>query len=62
MLVLSRKRGESIMIGADIKITIVDIDRGKVRVGIRCPREVPVLREEIITRKVSRRAKEPSHA
>lgn len=48
MLVLSRKLGESIQIGADITITIVDIDRGKIRLGIEAPREVPVWRQELL--------------
>lgn len=47
MLVLSRKLGEVIFVGNDIKITIVDIDRGKVRVGIEAPRETPVWRAEL---------------
>jgi carbon storage regulator len=50
MLVLSRKLGEKIMIGDDIVITVVDIDRGKIRLGITAPKEVPVYREELIKR------------
>ncbi len=48
MLVLSRKLGEKICIGDDIYITVVAIDRGKVRLGIEAPRSVPVHREEIL--------------
>lgn len=47
MLVLSRKLGERICIGDNIVITVVDIDRGKIRLGIEAPREVPIYREEI---------------
>lgn len=48
MLVLTRKIGESFVVGDDIKITIIDIIGGnKVRVGIEAPQEVPVYREEI---------------
>lgn len=48
MLVLSRKRGERIHIGEDIVITVVDIDRGKVRIGVEAPRDVPVYRQELL--------------
>jgi carbon storage regulator len=48
MLVLSRKLGEKICIGDNINITIVDIDRGKVRLGIEAPRSVPVYRQELL--------------
>lgn len=47
MLVLSRQRDESIMIGDDIEITIVDIRGGKVRIGINAPKSVSVHRKEI---------------
>lgn len=47
MLVLSRKLGEKIYVGENICITVVDIDRGKIRIGIEAPREVPVCRQEI---------------
>lgn len=48
MLVLSRKLGEKIVIGDNICITVVDIDRGKIRLGIEAPREVPVFRSELL--------------
>ena len=47
MLVLSRQRDESIMIGDNIEITIVDIRGDKVRLGIAAPSEVPVHRKEV---------------
>ncbi|MEZ6066800.1 MAG: carbon storage regulator CsrA [Planctomycetaceae bacterium] len=47
MLVLSRHRDESIMIGDDVVITIVDIRGDKVRLGIQAPSHVPVHRQEI---------------
>lgn len=47
MLVLSRHRDESIMIGDDIVITVVDIRGDKVRIGIQAPQDVPVHREEV---------------
>jgi carbon storage regulator len=47
MLVLSRQRDESIMIGDSIVVTIVDIRGDKVRLGISAPAEVPVHRQEV---------------
>jgi carbon storage regulator len=47
MLVLSRQRDESIIIGDNIVITIVDIRGDKVRLGIAAPTEIPVHREEV---------------
>jgi len=47
MLVLSRQRDESIIIGDNIVITIVDIRGDKVRLGIEAPTEIPVHRQEV---------------
>lgn len=47
MLVLSRQRDETIMIGDDIEITIVDIRGDKVRLGINAPRHIQVHRKEV---------------
>lgn len=47
MLVLSRQRDESIFIGDNIKITVVDIRGDKVRLGIEAPTEIPVHRQEV---------------
>ena len=47
MLVLSRQKDESIMIGDDVKITIVDVRGDKVRLGITAPKHIPVHREEV---------------
>ncbi len=47
MLVLSRHRDESIIIGDDIVVTIVDIRGDKVRLGINAPQDVPVHRQEV---------------
>jgi carbon storage regulator len=48
MLVLTRKLGEKICIGDGICITVVDVDRGKVRLGIEAPRDIPVFRQELL--------------
>ncbi len=47
MLVLSRKRNESIVIGDKIKITIVEMRGDKVRIGIEAPEDVSVHRQEV---------------
>lgn len=48
MLVLSRKLGEKIVIGDNIIVTVVKIDRNQIRLGIEAPQNVPVYREEIL--------------
>ncbi len=61
MLVLSRTKDESIIIGDDIEITIVDVRGDKVRLGINAPRSIPVHRKEIyeaIQREKKQRAEE----
>jgi carbon storage regulator len=47
MLVLSRKKNESIVINNDITIVVVEIRGDKVRLGIEAPKEVPVHRREV---------------
>ncbi len=47
MLVLTRRIGESILIGDDIVVTVLELNRDQVRVGIRAPRSVSVHREEV---------------
>ena len=47
MLALSRKQGESIMIGNDVEITILDIRNDQVKIGINAPKQVGIYRKEI---------------
>ena len=47
MLALSRKQGESIIVGNDIEITILEIKGDQVKVGINAPKSVPVYRKEL---------------
>jgi len=54
MLVLSRKLGEKIVIGDNIVVTVVKIDRNQIRIGIEAPHEVPVYREEISPNRVTK--------
>ena len=49
MLVLSRKANQSIMIGNDIRILVVGLDRDQVKLGIEAPRHVPVHRFEVFS-------------
>ena len=48
MLVLSRKPSESILIGSDVKITVLKVERNHVRIGIEAPGEVMILRAELL--------------
>ena len=50
MLILSRRKGESLIIGSDIKITVLENKGNQVRLGIDAPRSLPVHREEIYLR------------
>jgi carbon storage regulator len=50
MLLLTRRVGETIVIGDDIRITITDVRGMQVRVGIEAPRHIPVHREEVAER------------
>ena len=47
MLVLTRKTGQSIMIGDDIEVSVLAVSKDKIRVGITAPKEVPVFRKEV---------------
>lgn len=47
MLVLSRKKHESVIINGNIRVMLIDIRGDKVRLGIECPREISVHREEV---------------
>jgi len=47
MLVLTRKRGQSILVGDDVEITILEIDRDHVKLGINAPKSVKVYRREL---------------
>jgi carbon storage regulator len=50
MLVLSRKRTESIQIGDDVLVTVLEICGNRVRIGIEAPKAIPVHRSEVSTR------------
>lgn len=50
MLILSRRIGESLIIGDDVQITVMDVHGSQVKIGIEAPKEVSVHREEIYDR------------
>jgi len=54
MLVLSRRVGERILIGDDIRVTVVRVAQGVVRLGIEAPENMPIVREEILEQHASR--------
>jgi carbon storage regulator len=60
MLILSRRVGETVMIGEDIAVTILGVTGNQVRVGVNAPKEVPVHREEIYERIKRQDEMEPS--
>jgi len=47
MLVISRKKGESLLIGDNIEITVVKVENGSVKIAINAPREISILRSEL---------------
>jgi carbon storage regulator len=47
MLVLSRKKNESVVLGTDVVVTVIEVRGDKVRLGIVAPKDVPVHREEV---------------
>ena len=48
MLILQRKEGDEILIGDNIVVSVVSIDGGRVRLAVTAPREIPVLRRELL--------------
>lgn len=58
MLILTRRAGETVMVGSDITITVLGVKGNQVRIGINAPKDVAVHREEIYERIQSEKAAE----
>jgi len=58
MLVLSRKTGQKILVGKNIIITVVRIDQGIARIGIEAPKDIAIVREELL--EAREKAREPT--
>ena len=50
MLILTRKKDESIIINGNIEIKIIEIEDGKIRVGIEAPKDIEIMRKELYLR------------
>lgn len=62
MLILTRRAGETVMIGSDVTITVLGVKGNQVRIGINAPRDVAVHREEIYERIKNEQAGEPAES
>jgi carbon storage regulator len=62
MLVIRRRGGESFVIGSDIEVEVLEIEGSQVKLGIRAPREVPILRSEVARTREANRAAAESRA
>ena len=60
MMILTRRVGETLMIGDDVNVTVLGVKGNQVRIGINAPRDVAVHREEIYTRIKSADEHEPA--
>jgi len=50
MLVLTRRLGESLLLNKLIRVTILSVNRGQVKIGIEAPKEIEVIREELLNK------------
>ena len=48
MLILTRRKEQSVIINGDIKVTVLGVDRGHVKLGFEAPEEVVIVREELL--------------
>lgn len=48
MLILTRRPNQALLIGSDVIVTVLEVDGDRVRLGIAAPRDIPILRDELI--------------
>jgi carbon storage regulator len=58
MLILTRRVGETVMIGHEITVTVVEVKGTQIKLGIQAAKEIPVLREELYIRAQEEKARE----
>ncbi|EOS8792453.1 carbon storage regulator CsrA [Pseudomonas aeruginosa] len=61
MLILTRRVGETLMVGDDVTVTVLGVKGNQVRIGVNAPKEVAVYREEIYQRIQKEKDQEPNH-
>lgn len=61
MLLLTRRVGETLMVGDDVTVTVLGVKGNQVRIGVNAPKEVAVHREEIYQRIQKEKDQEPNH-